>query len=192
MTETMTTPRTATGGVPWRLVVAAAVGAAVAVFFGVYGKVHDPAGQDTITLFFDKTLDVKVAFTTIAVLLAMVQLYTALRIYGKTSLPPRVLPPWFGAVHRLSGTFAFLFSLPVAYHCLWSLGFNSDASQFRPFLHSIVGCFFYGVFAAKMLIVRDHKLPGWALPVVGGAVFTALVTLWLTSALFVFTGSVNG
>jgi hypothetical protein len=176
--------------VPWRLVVAALVGAAVAVFFGVYGQVHDPTGQQTIKLGFDNTLDAKAALTTVAVLFALVQLYTALRIYGKGSLPPRELPPWFGAAHRLSGTLAFVASLPVAYHCLWALGFNDSTDDLRPFLHSLLGCFFYGVFAAKMLIVRDRESPAWALPLLGGLVFTTLVGLWLTSALFVFTGSI--
>ena len=30
-------------------------------------------------------------------------------------------------------------------------------------------------------------MPGWALPVFGGLVFTALVGLWLTSSLWFFT-----
>ena len=99
---------------------------------------------------------------------------------------PRVEPPWLGDVHRLSGTLAFMFSLPVAYHCLWSLGFESHADQTRRFVHSILGCFFYGAFAAKMVVVRARNLPGWVLPTVGGVVFSALVGIWLTSSLWFF------
>ena len=45
------------------------------------------------------------------------------------------------------------------------LGFQTPDA--RVALHAIVGTFFYGVFAAKVLIVRDHSLPGWALPTAG-------------------------
>ena len=58
--------------------------------------------------------------------LALVQLLTALRLYGKLRIPRKV-PAWLGDVHRLSGTLALLFSLPVAYHCLWALGFERDS-----------------------------------------------------------------
>jgi hypothetical protein len=30
------------------------------------------------------------------------------------------------------------------------------------------------------------RMPGWALPVLGGSVFTAIVGLWLTSSLWFF------
>ncbi len=63
-------------------------------------------------------------------------------------------------------------SLPVAYHCLWSLGFETDAET-RRFVHSLLGCPFYGAFAVKVLCVRSARMPGWALPVVGGLVFAS-------------------
>ena len=40
-----------------------------------------------------------------------------------------------------------------------------------------------------MLGLRLRGLPGWALPVLGGAVLTTLVLVWLTSALWFFTRS---
>jgi len=54
-------------------------------------------------------------------------------------------------------------------------------------IHSLFGCFFYGAFVAKMLTLSRNDLPRWLLPVVGGAVFAALVGLWLTSSLWFFT-----
>jgi hypothetical protein len=36
------------------------------------------------------------------------------------------------------------------------------------------------------LIVRSRHMPSWALPVIGGAVFSALVVVWSTSALWFF------
>ena len=49
------------------------------------------------------------------------------------------------------------------------------------------GSFLYGVFAAKVLIVRSRRYPHWVPPVVGGTLATLLVALWLTSSLWYFT-----
>lgn len=167
-----------------RVLVLALVGAAVSVAFGVYASAHEPTLETPYTLWFTGTINLKVWFGTSALLLAGVQLLTALRMYGKIGVP-KVLPAWFGQLHRLSGTLAFAVSLPVAYHCLWALGFQSDDT--RSLAHSLFGCFFYGAFATKVLVVRAKGLPGWALPVAGGAVLTALVGVWLTSSLWYFT-----
>src|SRR4029450_6946406 len=94
-------------------------------------------------------------------------------------------PSWAGTVHRWSGRSAFLLTIPVAVHCLYALGFATY--DWRTLAHSLFGCFFYGAFTVKMLILPKKGLPGWTLPVLGGAVFTALVALWLTSSLWYFT-----
>jgi hypothetical protein len=166
-----------------RLLVPALAGGAVALAFGVYGNAHDPTHETPYKLFFTTTLNFKVWFATLALLLALVQLLTALRMYGRLGSGPS--PSWLGDVHRLSGTLAFLVSLPVAYHCLWALGFQSGDT--RVLVHSLLGCAFYGAFVAKVLTVRSSGLPGWALPVVGGVTLTVLVGIWLTSSLWFFT-----
>jgi hypothetical protein len=43
---------------------------------------------------------------------------------------------------------------------------------------------FYGAIVIKVGAVRSSRLPGWWLPVVGGTVFTVLVGVWATSALW--------
>lgn len=165
------------------LVVPLLVGAALTVALGVYASAHDPTLEQPYTLWFTGTINLKVWFATAALVLAGVQIATALRLYGKVGHGPG--PAWLGDLHRLSGTLAFALSLPVAYHCLWALGWQTDDT--RSLLHSLFGCFFYGAFAAKVLVVRAKGLPGWALPAVGGAVLTALVAVWLTSSLWFFT-----
>jgi hypothetical protein len=168
-----------------RLLVPVLAGAAVAVAAGTYAQVHDPTGENLFTLFFSATLNLKAWFATAAVLLALFQISSALVIYGK--IPVKRQPAWLGDAHRLSGTLAFLCTLPVSYHCLWSLGWAPQGSDdTRVFVHSIAGCFFYGAITAKVIIVRDRRLPGWALPIAGGAVFTALIVLWYTSSLWFF------
>ena len=163
---------------------AALVGAAVAIALGVYGHEHAPAGRALFTLGFSGTLNMKAWLATIAVVLAIGQVLLALWIYGK--LRVRNAPAWVGPAHRLVGMLAFALSLPIAYHCLWSLGFESDAGNTRRFVHSVLGCAFYGAFATKMLCVRSHRMPQWALPVVGGLVFVVLVGVWFTSSLWFF------
>ena len=167
------------------LLIVLLVGVLVSLLFGVYASVHDPTGQTTIALFFSNTVGMKVWFTTIAMVFAILQVLTALRLYGKVKIP-KEFPPWLGDVHRLFGTLAFIFTLPVAFHCLWSFGFESSASQTRRYVHSLVGCMFYGAFASKVLAVRTKRLPGWTLPVIGGITFTLLVVLWTTSSLWFF------
>jgi hypothetical protein len=166
------------------LVVPFLLAAAVAVFLGVYGRVHGPTGETVLVLFFENQITLKAWFATIAALLVVVQVTTALRLYGKVGRGSS--PSWLGDAHRLSGTIAFVVSLPVAYHCLWAIGFSADPGLNRVFVHSLAGCLFYGAFAAKVFAVRVHGLPGWLLPVAGGTVFTGLVGAWLTSAFWFF------
>ncbi len=169
---------------PARLVVPALVGAAVAVALGVYGSAHDPTGSSILGngLFFSATLNMKTWLATAVVALACVQILTASRMYGR--LGRGAAPPWVNTTHRISGTLAFLISLPVVYHCLWALGFQDTST--RVLIHSLAGCFFYGAFVAKMLWLHAPALPGALLPITGGAVFTSLVVIWLTSALWFF------
>jgi hypothetical protein len=160
-----------------RLLAAGALGALVALSLGIYGHAHDPASDLSITLGFKDTITMKVWLATAAALLALFQLLSAMWLYGR--LPLGRAPGWLGGAHRISGRLAFLSSLPVAYHCLYQLAFQSSST--RVLLHSLFGCAFYGAFATKVVIVRSRSLPGLALPVAGGLLFTLLVAAWLTS-----------
>jgi len=163
-----------------RLLIAGLMGAAVALTLGIYANAHSPSSDLTITLGFTNTITMKVWLATIALCFAVVQLLSAWWMYGR--LPLGAAPSWLGSVHRISGRLAFLVSLPVAYHCLYQLGFQHSST--RVLLHSILGCLFYGAFAAKVLVVRSRNLPGSALPLAGGLVFVLLVYIWLTSVLW--------
>jgi hypothetical protein len=167
-----------------RVLVALAAGALVALSLGIYGRVHDPTGRSLVTLFFTKTITLKVWFATAAVALAVGQLLGGLRMYGK--LGKSRGPRWIRTGHRLAGTAAFLLTIPVAYHCLWALGFQSGLGT-RVLVHGTLGCFFFGALTAKVIVVRSRRKPKWALPLMGGLVFTALVLVWMTSALWFFT-----
>jgi plastocyanin len=113
--------------------------------------------------------------------LAAFQLYSALWIYRR--LPWRK-PRWLGVAHRISGYAAIVLSLPIAYHCLRAYGFRHIDR--RTVVHSVAGCFFYGAFAAKVIVVRWRRLPGWALPVAGGTMVMLVVVLWYSAALWYF------
>jgi hypothetical protein len=162
------------------------LGAAVSVALGVYADSHTPTHGKPYTLFFSGTIQLKVWLATAALALAVVQLLLAARLYGKLRIP-RQVPAWLGDAHRLVGVTVFLLTLPVAYQCLWALGFQTGST--RVLLHGLFGCIFYGVFVMKVLGVRVEGLPGWVLPVAGGLVFAALVGLFLTSSVWFFTSS---
>jgi hypothetical protein len=183
----MTYPTIETARVPSRppvapLLVPFAVGAAVSVALGVYGRLHQPTGFAIGVAGFSGPLAMKAWLTTGAVVLAIVQLLSALAMYGRLG---STVPGWVGVLHRWSGRGAFLLTVPVAFHCLYSLGLGFDSP--RVLVHSVLGCFFYGVFTAKMLTLTRRGLPGWALPLLGGLAFATLAGLWVTASLFFFT-----
>lgn len=152
----------------------------------MYANVHTPTGQRPYTLVFSGTIQLKVWLAMLALALASVQLLLAARMYDKIHVPRRA-PAWLGDAHRLTGTLAFLVTLPVAYQCLWGLGFQTTST--RVLVHGILGCCFYGFFAIKVLGVRVGGLPNWFLPIAGGLVFAALVGVVLTSCLWFFTST---
>ncbi|MGW7365181.1 DUF6529 family protein [Streptomyces sp. NPDC054841] len=166
-----------------RFLVPALVAAVVAVGLGAYGKLHDPAGTAFNLAGFSSPSAVKAWLATAALALGLVQVVSALTMYGR--LPGVQAPSWTPALHRWSGRVAFLLAVPVAVHCLYALGYQTYSS--RAMWHSFLGCFFFGAFSAKMLLLRMERLPGWLLPVVGGLVFAALMLVWATSALWFFS-----
>ncbi len=167
----------------WGLAGAGLLGLAVTAAIAAYATVHPGSGATLFTLGFSAMLPMKAWLTTIAIAFAAVQIVTALAMWGRL---PGVsnAPPWVAGLHRWSGTAAFVVVLPVAFHCVWSLGFaTTDA---RTLIHSAVGCLFFGVFSAKMLSLRLRSVPAWTLPVLGGLLAVLITTLWFTASLWYF------
>ena len=145
---------------------------------------------DLMTSVFSTTIAGKAWLATAAVILAIVQILTAARIFGHLQGVIKIPHAHVKRIHRWSGRLAILCTLPVAFHCIFILGF--DTSEPRLIVHSVVGSFVYGVVAVKLLFVHDHDHPRWTLPLVGGTLFAVLVTLWLTSAFWYFTNVRGG
>ena len=164
------------------VVVAVALGAIVAVGLGVFGKVHEPQFFSISVAGFSSGVAVKSWLATLSVALALFQLASAFAMYRL--IPGGKAPSWIGTAHVWSGRLAVLASVPVAVHCLYALGFQSTDN--RVLFHSLFGCFFYGAFVTKMVLLTRKGLRGWVIPVVGGLVFFGLVYVWLTSALWFF------
>jgi hypothetical protein len=175
-------PVPARSGGAAKLLLPLIIGGAVAIALGAYGRTHEPTGIAVNVVGFSGPLAAKAWLATGSASLAVVQLLSALAMYGKL---PFTAPSWTGALHRWSGRIAFLLAVPVAIHCLYAAAFQTYDT--RVLAHSIAGCFFFGAFTTKMLLLPRKGLPGWALPLVGGSVFTALVVLWMTSSLWFFT-----
>ena len=160
--------------------VAIAVGAVVSVALGVYGREHTPTGQAITTLGFSSMFAMKVWLGLAAGLLALVQATTAARMYGRIGSGPA--GPAVAVVHKTSGALALLLSLPVAFHCLWSLGFQTYET--RVVLHSLAGCLLYGAFVTKVLTLHRRGAPAWLLPAAGGLTLVALVAVVLSSSVW--------
>jgi hypothetical protein len=147
---------------------------------------HDPRSLGYFRLFFSDPVHMKAGLATAAALLGVFQLFTAAWIFRK--LPWRK-PAWVNRAHRWSGRLALLFTLPVAYHCIFKLGFQSPDN--RVLAHSLFGCAVYGGFAAKVTIVRLHRFPRFVLPVAGGLMFAILIGVWYTSAVWLYRNSTS-
>jgi hypothetical protein len=166
-----------------KLLVPLLAGSAVTVALGVYGRLHQPTGIAVNIAGFSSPQSVKAWLTTASAAFAVVQLLSALAMYGR--LPGITAPAWTAAAHRICGRVAFLLAVPVAAHCLYALGFQTYNA--RVLAHSMLGCVFFGAFTSKMLALTKRGIAGWVLPLLGGAVFAVLVLLWLTSSLWFFT-----
>ncbi|MFF3313708.1 DUF6529 family protein [Streptomyces sp. NPDC002952] len=161
------------------------LGALVAVAVGVYGSSHEATGRPlALVIGFSGMAPMKAWLATVSAFFAIIQVISALWMWERVRSwgpPPAAVAP----LHRWSGTIAFLFTLPVAYHCLWSIGFATFDT--RTTVHSLLGCVFYGAFATKMLALRSHGLPKWTLPVFGGLLFATLIGLWLSASVWYFS-----
>ncbi len=167
------------------IVFPALAGGAVALSLGVYGRVHQATFDPIFDLGFPSLQAMKSWLATIAVAFAVFQIVSAFGMWGK-------LPFWRPAAQvaaagspvvrhlRLPGVVAGGVPLPVG------LGFQADAGL-RPFVHSVLGCAFYGAFSTKLLALRNDRLPSWGIPVVGATLVVLLTGLWLTSSLWFFT-----
>ena len=167
----------------WRLAGIGLLSTGVTAALYVAGRLHQP--DYAFSLLGADPIPAKSLLATIALALAGVQVLLALWIYRKLPLagsPPRPVP----ILHRVTGFALFALTVPVAVHCLIAYGVQLTSP--RVAIHSIAGCFFYGAFAAKVLLVHSRRLPGWVLPVAGGTLAIVIGVLWYTSALWYYNG----
>ena len=163
------------------------VGALVALLVGVFGRVHDPTLDGTTSLGFRTVIEMKVVVSTAVGVLAVLQVVTALWLYGKLGIRA---PTWLGTAHRITGTVTLVLAVFVAYHCLWALGLesgtleNGEKVPTRAVVHGVLGCAVIGAVVVKVAAVRSKRAPGWFLPMAGGLLFALLVLGVLTSAVW--------
>ena len=134
-------------------------------------------------LFFSDTIHMKAWPATGAIVLALFQALTGARLFEIVHFAP--YGRFWNRIHRVSGYLAILLTLPVAYHCIFLLGF--ETTTVRVTGHSLLGSAFYGAFLGKVIVVRSGAFPGWALPVAGALLFAILFGLWATSSLYLFS-----
>ena len=161
-----------------------AAGVAVALY--VVGRVHQV--NPAFSLFgqqYGAAVTLKAVLATVALGLAVLQVLLAVWMYRKLPLagsPPRPVP----LAHRVVGFGLFALTLPIAVHCL--IAYGVQLTSLRVAVHSLAGCFFYGAFVAKVVLVQTRRLPGWVLPAAGGTLAVLVAVLWYTSALWYYNG----
>lgn len=166
---------------PRWLVVPLLVLALGSLLAGFLAKSQEPEAGGWFELFFSDTIHMKAWLASGAAALGLLQLFTAAWIFRK--LPWRK-PAWVNPLHRWSGRLAFVLVLPVAYHCIFKLGFQSGSD--RVLFHALLGSAFFGAYGAKVTIVRLRRFPTPVLPIAGGLLFSVLIAVWYTSALWFF------
>src|SRR5438034_8214526 len=181
MAEVVTAPPAAPETRSWRWLAAPLLAFALfALTAGLLAR-HEPRSKGYFRLFFSDPVHLKAGFATAAAVLACFQLFSAAWIFRKL---PWQKAAWVNPAHRWSGRLAFVCTLPVAYHCIFKLGFRSPDS--RVLAHSRLGCGVYGAYASKITIVRLHRFPKPVLPLAGGLLFAVLIGVWYTSALWLY------
>ena len=174
------------GGSAARLGLALVLAAAVTAALVIVGRVHQPVYPAS---FFGQiglgALRLKSWIATVALALAGLQVVLALWLYRKLPFAPAPAQ-WAGMAHRMTGVVLLAVTIPVAMHCVFAYGVR--LTPLRVAVHSLAGCFLYGAFAAKVLLVQSKRLPGWILPVMGGTLVVVVVVLWYTAALWYFNG----
>ena len=175
------------GGSAPVLLAAGLAAAAAATGLYLFGTKHTP---DYATSLFGQTgtdtYKLKSWLATGVLAFAVVQLGLALWMYGR--LPwVGVAPPRISPAHRAIGALAILLTIPIAYHCAFAYGVQTKLGD-RVAVHSLAGCFLYGAFLAKIILVQSpvRRVPGWALPLMGGILVATVAVLWYTSALWYF------
>jgi hypothetical protein len=169
-----------------RLVVIGLIGLAVTGGLYAAGRLLTP--NYLFTIFGQSGIGayrLKSALASTALGLAALQIVLALWMYRKLPLagrPPRSVR----FTHRTAGFVALAVTAPVAVHCL--IAYGVQLTSLRVAVHSLAGCFFYGAFAAKVLVVRSKRMPGWVFPVIGGLLAVLIAVLWYTSALWYYNG----
>jgi hypothetical protein len=170
----------------WRLAGIGLLSAGVVVAVYVAGRVQtvDPA----FSLFGRRYLaavSLKAVLASFVAGIAVIQVLLALWMYRKLPLagrPPRAVR----RTHRVLGLGLFALTVPIALHCL--IAYGVQLTSVRVAVHSLAGCFLYGAFAAKILLVRTRRLPGWVIPAVGGMLAVLVGVLWYSSALWYYNG----
>jgi hypothetical protein len=148
------------------------LGAAVAAVLGVFAVYHTPS-QAVPTLGFETVTAMKVYLGAAAGALALLQLTTAFLMYRRGGRGVAL-------VHRGSGVLAVVLSLPVAYACIWSLGW-ADQNP-RVLIHSLGGCLLYGALVTKLLALHVPRMPSWLVTLAGSLLLTGVVAASLTTS----------
>lgn len=119
--------------------------------------------------------EVKVVLTSVVAALAVYQLLLISVVYGKVR-PPFLAGRPAGLTHRASGDAIVVMIVLVGAACLSYGEIEDDAG-----LHAIAGWALVVVLGLKIAVVRWWHAAGRLLPVLGIAVFSLLMLIWVAT-----------
>jgi hypothetical protein len=97
---------------------------------------------------------------------------------------------WLVRCHRFGGYLGFFIILLVAYSCVFYIG--ARLTPARVAVHAILGLAIIALIMSKISIARGLRQLYTRLPVLGAALFPAIVVNWIVSAgWYYFSGSVG-
>ena len=169
-----------------RLLLPAGLALAIAAGLYAFGTQHVPdySGTALFGRTAADTLSLKSWLATGLLALASLQLGLALWIYGK--LPGiDVAGPRTANLHRALGIMALLVTLPIAYHCAFAYGVQTNIDA-RVAVHSWPAASSTARLPPSWSPYAARGLPGWALPLAGGTLVVLVAVLWYSSALWYF------
>ncbi|MER7722349.1 DUF6529 family protein [Streptomyces sp. NPDC096323] len=130
-------------------------------------------------------VELKAQLSTALLGLALIQLGLALWMYG--AVPgARSAPRPVRRGHRALGFLAFLFSLPIAHHCLTTYGIETTSP--RAAIHSFAGCAPLRCIRGQGDCRAQRASARLAAPTVGTLLVLGVALLWYTAALWALNG----
>jgi len=134
------------------------------------------------------TIQQKSILATALLAIAFIQMIVVIAARGQIGDFSPQVRRWLVRCHRAGGYLGFFIILLVAYSCVFYIG--ARLTPARVAVHAIMGLTIISLIMSKISIARGLRQYYTRLPVLGAALFSAIVVSWIVSAgWYYFSGS---